>query len=104
MQAQPRVIRLKDAPSYLGMDRSIFNTEVRPSLTEFPVGSQGIGFDRLELDAWFEHYKQCNGRPARRRNVWDEKERQASPSEVISGTSTRKSVDRGYAKALALIG
>ncbi|WP_244887552.1 hypothetical protein [Rickettsiella grylli] len=28
---QPRLIRLRDAPNYLGMDRNRFNNEVRPS-------------------------------------------------------------------------
>ena len=27
----PRFIRLRDAPSYLGMDKNRFNREVRPS-------------------------------------------------------------------------
>lgn len=36
------------------------------------MGKQGIGFDRLELDAWFEDYKSRNGRPARKGEPpWD---------------------------------
>jgi predicted DNA-binding transcriptional regulator AlpA len=50
----PRLIRLKDAPSYLGMDKNRFNTEVKPLLTEISIGKQGIAFDRLEMDAWVE--------------------------------------------------
>jgi hypothetical protein len=38
------------------MDRNRFNAEVRPYLTEVPIGKQGIGFDRLELDAWLDDY------------------------------------------------
>ena len=49
-----------------GMDRNRFNAEVRPYLTEIPIGKQGIGFDRLELDAWVDDYKSRNGRPARK--------------------------------------
>src|SRR5262249_20267420 len=45
-------IRFCEAPRYLGMDRNRINVEVRPYLTEIPIGKQGIGFDRLELDAW----------------------------------------------------
>jgi hypothetical protein len=56
-QLLPRVIRIRDAPFYLGMDKNRFNTEVRPSLTEIKIGTQGIAFDRLELDAWFDAYK-----------------------------------------------
>lgn len=58
----PRFIRFRDAPTYLGMDRNRFNNEVRPYITQIPIGSQGIAFDRLDLDAWADHYKQCNGR------------------------------------------
>ena len=31
----PRILRFRDAPRYLGMDRNRFNWEVRPYLTEF---------------------------------------------------------------------
>ena len=69
----PRLIRLRDAPAYLGMDRNRFNREVRPFITSIPIGRQGLAFDRLELDAWVDDYKSRNGRPAARRNKpWDE--------------------------------
>ena len=69
----PRLLRLRDVPAYLGMDRNRFNAEVRPYLTAIPIGQQGIAFDRLELDAWVDDYVSCNGRPAaRRRKSWDE--------------------------------
>jgi hypothetical protein len=72
----PRVVRFRDAPFYLGMDRNRFNAEVRPYLTEVSIGTQGIGFDRLELDAWFEDYKSRNGRPGRAKGgqLWDANE------------------------------
>ena len=60
----PRLLRFRDAPHYLGMDRNRFNAEVRPHLTEIRIGRQGVAFDRLELDAWVDHYKSRNGRPA----------------------------------------
>lgn len=47
----PRLLRFRDAPAYLGMDRNRFNAEVRPYLVEIRIGQQGIAFDRLELDA-----------------------------------------------------
>ena len=52
----PRLLRFRDAPGYLGMDRNRFNREVRPHLTEVRIGVQGIAFDRLELDAWADDY------------------------------------------------
>ena len=69
----PRIIRLRDTPFYLGMDRNRFNAEVRPYLTAIPIGRQGVAFDRLELDAWVADYVSRNGRPAaKRRKPWDE--------------------------------
>jgi hypothetical protein len=58
----PRLVRFRDAPAYLGMDRNRFNNEVRPFVTRIPIGRQGIAFDRLELDAWVEDYVSRNGR------------------------------------------
>ena len=103
---QPRVIRLRDAPDYLGMDKNRFNDEVRPNLTEFNVGIQGIGFDRLELDAWIEEYINRNGR--RRNNLKGSETCQnaqpASRKGAISGTSKRKLEGMvGFERALALV-
>lgn len=53
---QPRILRAKHAPSYLGMCRAEFDKTVRPHVSEFPIGKQGVGFDRLELDAWADAY------------------------------------------------
>jgi hypothetical protein len=100
----PRFIRLRDAPRYLGMDKNRFNRGVRPQLTNIPIGSQGIAFDRLELDERAEDYARGNGRPAalpERRQSWDSVNRLASPSVVRSGTSTKTSMERAFAKALA---
>jgi hypothetical protein len=46
---QPRLIRFRDAPRYLGMDRNPFNTEVRRFVTEVRIGRQGAAFDRLAM-------------------------------------------------------
>jgi hypothetical protein len=100
----PRLIRLRDAPAYLGMDRNRFNAEVRPDLTEIPIGAQGIAFDRLELDAWVDDYNARNGRPGRKGvTPWDATIFPASSAEAASGTSTRGSKAGPFAKALARI-
>jgi hypothetical protein len=99
----PRIVRFRDAPSYVGMDRNRFNAEVRPNLTEIPIGRQGIGFDRLELDAWVDDYKCRNGRPGRSKGVksWDANEYPASSCGPESGISTNASSGGEFAKALA---
>jgi len=101
----PRLLRLRDAPGYLGMDKNRFNVEVRPYLVEIPVGSQGVAFDRLDLDAWVDHYKKMHGRQAKRkeengpwRNV-----RVSGASKCVGapGTSTNAYEAEEFAKALA---
>jgi len=59
---QPRLIRLKDASKYVGMDKNRFNKEVRPYLQELRIGIHGIAFDRLDLDQWVDQYKALSGR------------------------------------------
>ena len=78
----PRIIRLRDAPAYLGMNRNLFNECVRTQLTELPIGEQGVGFDRIELDAWVDNYVVCNRRPGRKGAVtWDANLGQVSSAE-----------------------
>jgi predicted DNA-binding transcriptional regulator AlpA len=48
----PRLIRFKDAPKYLAMDRHCFNREVRPYVAEIRLSKQGVAFDRFDLDDW----------------------------------------------------
>jgi hypothetical protein len=99
----PRLIRLRDAPRYLGMDPNRFNAEVRPYLVEIPIGKQGIGFDRLDLDAWFEDYKSRNGRlgkAGKGGKPWDAKRPQVLSRGVTRGTCRRESEDVEFEKAL----
>ena len=58
---EPRLIRMRDAPRYLGMDRNRFNLEVRPHVTCIPIGKQGKAFDRQELNRWADHYIALHG-------------------------------------------
>ncbi len=101
----PRFIRLRDAPSYLGMDRNRFNTEVRPYVIEIPMGKQGIAFDRLDLDAWADDYKSRNGRPGQLKGhmTWDANTCLGFANVVESGTSTKSSEDAAFAKALGQV-
>lgn len=99
----PRLIRLRDAPHYLGMDPNRFNREVRPFVTEIPIGTQGIGFDRLDLDDWFEHYKARNGRPGNQKGgkkPWDASRSRVSFKGMGYGTSISSSEADEFAKAL----
>ena len=98
----PRLIRLRDAPTYLGMDRHRFNMEVRPRLTEIPIGDQGVSFDRIDLDAWADDYKTRNGRRAKGEKPCRQsrKEHPASLSGAGYGTSTNRSEASEFARVL----
>ncbi|MDD2018110.1 hypothetical protein NPS33_25020 [Pseudomonas putida] len=117
----PRIIRAGDAPGYLGMCRDEFKNTVRPFVREFPIGKQGIGFDRLELDAWVDAYieamavekaaDQDNNRPRSERlavtskeNPWPKRQSQASRKcRAASGKSTRSTGESEFKRALALV-
>ncbi len=43
------------------MDKNRFNRDVRPLLQMIPVVTQGIAFDRLDLDSWADDYKSSKG-------------------------------------------
>ena len=47
----PRLLRLKDAPHYLGIDKNTFNRDVRPMLAEIRQGKT-VRFDRMQLDRY----------------------------------------------------
>ena len=70
--------------SYLGMDKNLFNQLVRPGLTEIPIGQQGVAFDRHDLDAWADHYKETKGRPCKV-SAWH-----AAPSEIPKKAAKEK--------------
>jgi hypothetical protein len=86
------------------MDINRFNAEVRPYLIEIPIGKQGVSFDRVDLDEWFDDYKNRNGRPGKQKGVnkaWDERKLAVSSTGKVSGISTRLSEEQGFARAVA---
>jgi hypothetical protein len=89
------------------MDRNRFGREVRPYLVSVPIGSQGIGYDRFDLDAWWEEYKRRNGRPGAQIVEGDEQWEEAQlgcvggpTSQVVSGTSKKSSTVAQFTKAV----
>jgi hypothetical protein len=85
----PRLIRLRDAPGYLGMDRGKFGEMVRPYVTEVKLGKQAVAFDRLELDGWAEDYIRRNGRRPKAQKPEDDV---CQRSETVCRGSARKAV------------
>jgi predicted DNA-binding transcriptional regulator AlpA len=117
----PRLIRIGEAPAYLGMSRALFDREVRPTLTVVRIGSQGLAVDRCELEAWADrlfdrqraldgenapaHYNGCSGRPDGKGGfLWGVRRRGVSSAATASGISrnTSKGMD-DFARALAVV-
>ena len=59
---QPRILRAGIAPCYCGMSRAVFDQEIRPYLVTVPIGVQGLGFDRLDIDRALDEYISRRGR------------------------------------------
>lgn len=98
----PRLIRLKNAPKYLGTTKNIFNKTIRPYLKIIRIGNRGIAFDRLDLDRWIEHNK---GRGGTRPNnggisLWGENARQDSTNAEVPGTLINRSSVNEFWKIL----
>nr|WP_238347525.1 MULTISPECIES: hypothetical protein [unclassified Pseudomonas] len=117
----PRILRVGEAPGYLGMCKEEFKNTVRPYVREFPIGKQGVGFDRLELDAWMDAYieamavekasNQDNNRPRSvstaaesKETPWPKRQSQGSRKcQAASGKSTRSTGENEFKRALALV-
>ncbi|WP_236299062.1 hypothetical protein [Pseudomonas proteolytica] len=121
LETAPRFIRAMHAPAYLGMCREEFKNTVRPHVREFPIGKQGVGFDRHELDAWADAYieakaiekdaDQDNNRPRSERQgkkkgdlPWPKKQSPASSKcRTASGRSTKSTEESEFKRVLALV-
>ncbi|WP_064044690.1 MULTISPECIES: hypothetical protein [Methylomonas] len=98
----PRFIRMRDAPAYVAMDKNRFNAEVRPALTEIKIGTQGIAFDRIELDAWADAVvarARQTSIQKQEQPAW-QKNQQGLPKGTVSGTSIKLSKEKDFMKAL----
>lgn len=93
---QPRLIRLRDAPKYLGMDRNRFNSEVRPFLITLKIGQQGIAFDRLDLDHWADEFKKYKGQHAQQTMHWQDPGTKLLPREKNLSKLTKKTTDKEF--------
>ncbi|MDZ4282776.1 MAG: hypothetical protein U1C04_18680 [Hydrogenophaga sp.] len=89
---QPRMIRQKHAPAYMGVDRNKFNAEFRPHLTEVPLGPKSLAYDRHELDELLDAYIATHGRPGpqkRKDETCEPGQEESSWPMTAAGPSTR---------------
>ncbi len=85
-----RLLTRKLSAQYLSIGLNAFDADVRPFLTEIPFKNK-ILFDRLDLDAYVDDYKQAVGRPGQRSTQWPKHvhERQVSRTTTASNESGR---------------
>ena len=105
MRVEPRVIRHKDAPTYLGVNVNYFNKHIRPELLEISFGPQMIGYDKIDLDRWLDDYKARNGRPGKGKEAKKPIRQKSKEFQVLScvekpGGSTRNLEAKEFAKAV----
>ena len=100
----PRFLRARYAHGYCGMRRQLFNVEIRPYIIEIPVGKRGIAFDRLEVDAALNEYKNRNGRPPRKGGrICLEIQKVSTPIRTGRGPSIKSSEEDAFTSALARV-
>ncbi len=56
MTGKVRFLRPRNVPQFIGMNKNSFAANVRPYLTEIPIGAQGIAFDGLAIEAHADYY------------------------------------------------
>lgn len=93
---QPRLIRLRDAAKYLGMDRNRFNNQVRPFLITLKIGQQGVAFDRFDLDQWADEFKKSQGKPPQQLMRWQHPGAQTLLRDKKHSTRAKKTVDEEF--------
>ena len=101
-----RLIRFRDAPDYLGMDRNRFNAEVRPHVTEVRIGRQGIAFDVVELDAYADELIARRGVTPNRKRAGKLLRRtiRGSASATARSLARNQAVDVDFTEALTQLG
>jgi hypothetical protein len=80
----PGIVRLRDAPFYLGMNKTFFRNTVQPYLTRIPIDQRGIGFNRIELDRWIAYTQATLGQPPLKQPPWENPDTAASFTESSS--------------------
>lgn len=74
----PGIIRLRDAPYYLGMNKTYFRDQVQPYLTRIRIDKKGIGFTRVELDRWIAYAQATLGQPPQNTPPWENSDQASS--------------------------
>lgn len=78
----PGIIRMRDAPYYLGMNKTFFRDTVQPYLTKIRIDKKGVGFFREELDCWIAYARATLGQPPKNQPPWENSQPPEPNSEI----------------------
>ena len=97
----PRILRHAEAIYYMGLGRTLFETQIRPTLAEIRIGERGIGYDIHELDDALDAWKQRNSIKGEKQTWPDAPDSHGTPRPA--GAASEKSSEvRAYQSALKL--
>lgn len=103
MEQDKRFLNITEAAEYLGVTRRVFDTHIRPMLTEMKIG-RSPRFEVVDLEEYIQEQKLKSKKPIKKfeeRQKWERRHRQDSTKEVKLGTSTNEYAASVYAKAVA---
>ena len=101
----PGIVRMRDAPYYLGMNKTFFRDAVQPYLTRIPIDKKGIGFTRVELDRWIAYAQATLGQPPKNTPPWENFDQASSdPARSLPAAQVSKLPRKMTVKKKALPG
>lgn len=89
----PGIVRMRDAPYYLGMNKTFFRDTVQPYLTRIRIDKKGVGFCREELDRWIAYARATMGQPPQNQPPWENAQLpESKPETFLQHKKPRKKI------------
>ena len=102
MEQDKRFLKITEAAEYLGVTRRVFDTHIRPMLTEMKIG-RSPRFEVVDLEEYIQEQKLKSKKPIKKfeeRQKWEKRQRQDSIKEVNTGTLRKQYAESIFTKAL----
>lgn len=96
-----RCLSKKEAAAYLGISVTLL---VELNIPCVKLGRRCL-YDRVDLDSWIEHYKQCeHGRARKKEAIWPKHKKVSTEERILvsGGLQQHSQTAKEYAKALGL--
>jgi excisionase family DNA binding protein len=95
-----RCLSKEEAAQYLGIGVTLLSELGIPYIK---LGRRCL-YDRVDLDAWIEEYKQCEHGRAKKEAIWPKPKKESTGDKILvsGGLQQRSQTAKEYAKALGL--